>query len=974
MKRISEKKLEAFAVGNMGKRSLSKKELEEQKKKEDEEAAAHVFKEFVETFQEAPSASSKVWVKAGTYDAGSRREDNREKGKLYKPTSKLEEKTAAEKAQEYAKMLASDLKKDSLPIKKKSQEKKKSNLELFKEELRQIQEEREERHKFKHLAGQQVVPQQVVEPVPDVRESGSFDTGDPTTTNLYLGNLNPKISEQQLMELFGRYGPLASIKIMWPRSEEEKQRGRNCGFVAYMSRKDAERALKTLHGRYIMGYEMRLGWGKSVPIMNQPIFIPPTLLELTLPPPPSGLPFNAQPPPAEAQILPRINYKEYTTEEEKENMEKILYKSVVKVFIPTEKGVLHIIHRMIEFVIREGPMFEALIMSREMDNPLFSFLFDNESPAHIYYRWKLFSLLQGDTPNEWNEKEFRMFKGGPIWKPPTANFYTMGMPDELVVDPEASAVNKGALSNAQRDRLEDLLHHVTPERQRIGDAMIFCIEHADAADEISECIAESLANPETLPSKKIARLYLISDILHNCTVKVANASFYRKSMEKHLLEIFENMHIFFNSMESRLKAEGLKSRVINVIKAWEEWTIYPKEFLTKLRSVFLGKPIPPTPPPEEEEQKPVEEVTEDIDGAPLSGDEKDDEDLDGVPLDGAALLKSALMRGLPESMSIPKTPMRRGVGMDEEDDDIDGIPMDDDIDGIPLEKIPTELSDMQMKANAKAGAFIPSKWETVDPEQVEAQAITTSKWDTLDPPQAPKFYDSSDEEQNNANAAQQQLQDDDKRTKLREIEVKTMQYQDELEAGTRQLRSGWTISDQVEHYRRKLLKKDANAAAESPASAPRLSSKEIRSRAGSESPDNVVKRSASRRLKRSPSPEQYHSSGSRSSPVRSSASKRAHHSPYISSSTRREISPTPSSTRSAKSARRNRSRSPSDSPKRYRESSSHISKSSRYENSPRSRRTPSPLSVYTSSSSRSSKRDEREHEHRSEKHKSRHRH
>lgn len=100
---------------------------------------------------------------------------------------------------------------------------------------------------------------------------GSYDTGDPNTTNLYLGNLNPKVSvsfrfplspsalevhhrvlfqitEQQLMEVFGKYGPLASIKIMWPRSDEEKARGRNCGFVAYMSRKDGERALRCLNG------------------------------------------------------------------------------------------------------------------------------------------------------------------------------------------------------------------------------------------------------------------------------------------------------------------------------------------------------------------------------------------------------------------------------------------------------------------------------------------------------------------------------------------------------------------------------------------------------------------------------------------------------------------------------------------------------------------------------------------------------
>lgn len=56
------------------------------------------------------------------------------------------------------------------------------------------------------------------------------------------------------MEIFGKYGPLASIKIMWPRSDEEKARQRNCGFVAFMSRKDGERALKNLNGENIYIY------------------------------------------------------------------------------------------------------------------------------------------------------------------------------------------------------------------------------------------------------------------------------------------------------------------------------------------------------------------------------------------------------------------------------------------------------------------------------------------------------------------------------------------------------------------------------------------------------------------------------------------------------------------------------------------------------------------------------------------------
>ncbi|XP_005179362.1 U2 snRNP-associated SURP motif-containing protein [Musca domestica] len=941
MKRISEKKLEAFNVGTMAKRQLSKKEIEEQKKKDDEEAAAHVFKEFVETFQEVPSASSKVWVKAGTYDAGSRREDNREKGKLYKPSSKVDDKSATEKAQEFAKFLASDLKKDSL--KKKSQEKKKSNLELFKEELRQIQEEREERHKYKHMVQSNLITPK--EPKDHgssdhhevVERSGSHDTGDPNTTNLYLGNLCPKLTEQQLMEIFGRYGPLASIKIMWPRSEEEKSRGRNCGFVAYMSRKDAERALRTLNGRFIMGYEMRLGWGKAVPIMNQPIFIPPPLLELTMPPPASGLPFNAQPPTTERANLPSKNYKEYTTDEEKENMEKILQKSVVKVIIPTEKTVLHIIHRMIEFVIREGPMFEALIMSREIENPAFSFLFDNESPAHIYYRWKLFSLLQGDTPNEWNEKEFRMFKGGPIWKPPMVNFYTQGMPDELVVDPDAPEVHKGALSTAQRDRLEDLIHYLTPERSRIGDAMIFCIEHADAADEICECIAESLANPSTLASRKIARLYLVSDILHNCTVKVAKASFFRKSIEKHLTDIFENLHAFYNSIESRLKAEGFKNRVLNVLNAWDDWAVYSKECLLQLKCTFLGKQMSVIESPPPEEVKEVEE--EDIDGAPLSGDERDDEDLDGVPLDGAALLKGVLMRTLPETAQKSNSIKRsQEVSRDADyNDDIDGVPLYDDIDGVPLEK---DTSDEMMSSDAmmggrstssKAPAFISSKWETIDPEQVAEQAVTTSKWESLDPPDPPK-YDGGDSGED---------YDEIKRIKLRELEVRTMQYQDSLETGETELKPGWTISEQVEQYRKKLLKMSSDSV-DSPLSY--MFSKDA-------SPER------SRNYKRSPSPAQHSRGSSRSSPTRGSRKRSL--SPYKSgsSSSRREKSPSSTSRDSSKYSKRHRSRSISPSPPHPLDRTSYPTKSSRYASpvaSSRSKRSPSP------SYSRSSKRDDRD--------------
>lgn len=168
-------------------------------------------------------------------------------------------------------------------------------------------------------------------------------------------------------------------------------------------------------------------------------------------------------------------------------------------------------------------------------------------------------------------------------------------------------------------------------------------------------------------------------------------------MEKYLEEVFKHLNGAYKSLESRLKAEGFKARVLQVLKAWDEWLVYDREFITRMKTTFLGIPnvssllhmffwggggcflqtisiksivilqiI----------EKPVEpEPSLGSDG------EKDDEDLDGVPLDGAALLKSAYMRGIPgaTSNSTDSPPQEKSIRSHENhesdyDDDIDGIP------------------------------------------------------------------------------------------------------------------------------------------------------------------------------------------------------------------------------------------------------------------------------------------------------------
>lgn len=59
-------------------------------------------------------------------------------------------------------------------------------------------------------------------------------------------------------------------------------------------------------------------------------------------------------------------------------------------------------------------------------------------------------------------------------------------------------------------------------------------------------------------------------------------------MENHLEQVFTHLRASYMSLESRLKAEGFKLRILQVFKAWEDWTVYPRDFLTKLKHIFLG--------------------------------------------------------------------------------------------------------------------------------------------------------------------------------------------------------------------------------------------------------------------------------------------------------------------------------------------------------------------------------------------------
>ncbi|KAG7097520.1 hypothetical protein E1B28_004863 [Marasmius oreades] len=77
---------------------------------------------------------------------------------------------------------------------------------------------------------------------------------DPYNTTVFVGGLSPMINEDILRTVFAPFGDIHYVKVPV---------GKNCGFVQFVRKADAEKAIKRMQGFPIGPNRMRLSWGRS---------------------------------------------------------------------------------------------------------------------------------------------------------------------------------------------------------------------------------------------------------------------------------------------------------------------------------------------------------------------------------------------------------------------------------------------------------------------------------------------------------------------------------------------------------------------------------------------------------------------------------------------------------------------------------------------------------------------------------------
>ncbi|KAK9797001.1 hypothetical protein WJX73_002827 [Symbiochloris irregularis] len=571
------------------------KEIEQDKKRRADAEAAKLYAEFAQSFGEDPEGdkSSKSFISGGTIQPGASSQaaqpsagqappsSAKKSGGRYQPSfvppslaSALADKgddAAALRSEAHAYTTAHGLGRDepAASTSGRPDRSKPRSIDVMLEKLKRDQQEREDRKRERLERGSNfdILPSEDV---------GSFDDSDPWTTNLYVGNLAPDVDEEVLRREFVRFGPIASVKVMWPRDDDQRRRGRNCGFVAFMTRADANRAKDELNNVMLHDNELKIGWGKGVAIPAAPLYtstgsgtLDPAPLGASVPPP-SAL---EAPPWGPPSVLPHT--------------EAIDRGPDVVITAPSDARVRYIADALASYVNRDGCAFEQAVVAVQAENPDFSFLYEVGSPDHAYYRWRLFSLASGDSMRSWRVEPFELVEGGPKWVPPLMTSASEQTHQTAAQRGGLQREKDKPLSDTQRDRFEDLLRSLTMERVDIRAGMVFALDNADSATEVVEIMTDALTLSETPIAAKVARLLLVSDLLHNTAARVRNASTYRGLLEGSLPDIFESMQEAYRALGGRMAQEAMRRHVLRVLRVWRLWSVFSDDFLNGLQATFL---------------------------------------------------------------------------------------------------------------------------------------------------------------------------------------------------------------------------------------------------------------------------------------------------------------------------------------------------------------------------------------------------
>lgn len=265
------------------------------------------------------------------------------------------------------------------------------------------------------------------------------------------------------------------------------------------------------------------------------------------------------------------------------------------------------IDKLVEYVAKNGPGFEAMVCEKEHKNPDYSFLFGGE--GHGYYRYKLFLFtrspgpfgapfppsMPGIHPPPMNATAASGSMLGPpqIHQPPFPHYdqqppYSQPYMGDGRLDYESKSFRglSGPLPSDIAMELNNVLVNLTGTKESIKGAKAWFMQRSPFAPALAEALRDRVFTLED-SEKQLHIVYLANDILFD--------SFQRRANPHELDNEALAFKPVLGSMLARIyhhpqNKEENQSRLQKIVQFWASKEVYDQETIHALDGEMLGGP------------------------------------------------------------------------------------------------------------------------------------------------------------------------------------------------------------------------------------------------------------------------------------------------------------------------------------------------------------------------------------------------
>lgn len=412
------------------------------------------------------------------------------------------------------------------------------------------------------------------------RRGGGRDEHATPSPNIWVGNVDPNVTEHELRTCFDRFGHIERVKL-FPQ--------KTCAFVNFSDLSSAIKAKGEMNGFVLFGQTLRVNFGKPRDERER------ERVERGGGADSAGRWPRGEYPSGDRERMDD-RYAQGGGRYEHQQRDNVATSAPIPVSEPqgVDEELKTVVDKLVE-AFDKNPELEAMTKQNQADNPKFAFLFPGRE-GHDYFLWKRYGTKLASEAH--------------------ARVHAANGASGAKID---FSLPSGAepLSANEAEDFEGILRSLDPSKEKIHAGAEFATTHAKKARAIANALLEyALRQPAPVPTQNVLHFVFLVNEIFNVVLR-ARSSSGSASTEDETSQLALAQAFLPNLVHLLRAADSQDNHTIlkNIITRWKDNNVFSETEIAKLQAEFetsaSAGSSSTAPSSENDNSKPEEDATSD---------------------------------------------------------------------------------------------------------------------------------------------------------------------------------------------------------------------------------------------------------------------------------------------------------------------------------------------------------------------------